>query len=154
MKVKTWLFIALDVFLSFLIIVIAVKLGLSFLSIQIYKYGLIIIDIAVTTAVLVLMNKAFVKHIKKSKDSEKPQENEGKELQEKSEKQAEIKQPNIKKEEEKEEEEKKEIVKHRRHIPKKIRIAITGSIIFIGIIAFLEIMFHISSFKGNSVFIP
>ncbi|MGC8585729.1 MAG: hypothetical protein ACP5L4_06435, partial [Thermoplasmata archaeon] len=44
--------------------------------------------------------------------------------------------------------------KERRYIRKRTRIAIITPIIFVGIVIFLEIMFHASSFRGNSVFIP
>ncbi|MGC8584890.1 MAG: hypothetical protein ACP5L4_02045 [Thermoplasmata archaeon] len=141
MNFRKVLFIVIDAFLSFFIIMIALGLGLSFLKIRYYWFALIIIDMVISVTILFFMNKAFIKRIKKSGNDQDNEEIEGEEQKEQEKEQSresEIKEKNE--------------VKERRYIPKKVRIAITVPILIVGIFIFLEIMFH-TSFKGNSVFI-
>ena len=143
MNFKKILFIGIDAFLSFFIIMIALGLGLSFLKIQYYWFAFIIIDGAVSIPILIFMNKAFIKLIRKSGNEE--QDNDIEENKSKEQEREQSKEPEIKEENE---------VKERRYIPRKVRIAIIVPILIVGIFIFLEIMFHATSFKGNSVFIP
>ncbi len=143
MNFKKILFIGIDAFLSFFIIMIALGLGLSFLKIQYYWFAFIIIDGAVSIPILIFMNKAFIKLIRKSGDEE--QDNDIEENKSREQEREQSKEPEIKEENE---------VKERRYIPRKVRIAIIVPILIVGIFIFLEIMFHATSFKGNSVFIP